>query len=270
MRMQTQNNNRIPGPGDNSNLFERLSYYISNIDKDWINRIQPASEEEISLLKKLSRIEESGFDIPESYKIFLKYMGKDDGGAFSGPILRDISINDIIDLYKDIHDNYPEELNPNYLAFATTDVGEQISFDLTQQNELNIIKTYEGEFTEFFSESFEKLLFQSAFIKYERKYYSKSIAFGGSKNMLNLALSEHKTKDIFEVVDCYAKKFGFEKAWFSDKRQYFGIREDTTFYVYKDSGVAGIITGNNGELLEKFASDLVPKIGTTIHKREGY
>ena len=141
MQMQTQNNNRIPGPGDNLNLFERLSSYILVMDKDWINRIKPASEESIFLLKKLSGIREAGFDIPEPYKIFLKYMGKDDGGAFNGPLLRDISIEDIIDLYKEIHEHYPDELNPNFLAFATTDVGEQISFDLSQQNNSNIIKT---------------------------------------------------------------------------------------------------------------------------------
>ncbi|GAA0077318.1 hypothetical protein UT300005_16960 [Clostridium sp. CTA-5] len=264
--MQIKNNNRIPGPGDNSNLFERLSSYISIVDKDWINRIKPASKESISLLRKLSGIEDAGLDFPEAYKIFLKYMGKSDGSALGQTLLGDISIEDIIDLYKEINEYEPNTLNPQYLTFVSTHLGGEISFDLSQPNNPNIVMTSSGEFCYFFSESFEKLLFQYTFLKYEELYYPKAIFFGGSENRLRSALDNHKTTNIFDVVDRYAKKNGFEKVWFSDQRHYFGIREDATFYVRSDSNVVGNITGDNCELLDEFGTGLASEIGARIQR----
>ncbi len=276
MQMQIKINDRIPGPGDNSNLFERLSSYVSIVDKDWINRIKPGSQESISLLKKLSGIEEAGVDFPEAYKIFLKYMGENDGGALESTLLGEIGIEGIIDYYKEVHEYEPDTLNPKCLTFVSTHLGLEISFDLTQSDNPTIVRSSDGEIYAFFSESFEKLLFQYTFLKYEELYYPEAISFGGSENMLKSALAHHQTTNIFDVVDSYAKKNGFKKAWFSDKRHYFGIREDATFCVCGGeesavtgnvTGMAGKVTGFNKKFVHEFGKSLASTIGANIHTR---
>lgn len=238
--MQTLiNNNRIPSPGDNSNLFQRLSSYITKVDPDWINRIKPASQESINLLRKLSGLEDAGLDLPEAYKIFLEYMGEDDGGMMDS-LNGDTFIGEIIDFYKEVNEENPDELNPQYLAFLSTYFGGQISFEMSKPDNPSIVMASEGRRLYFFSESFEKLLFQYTFAKYEIQYYPARIAFGGSQNMLKMALDRHKITNIFDVVDRHAKRNGFQKAWFSDDRHYIGICDDATFFVRRDSNVSGI------------------------------
>lgn len=253
-------NERIPSPGDPSNLFERLVSYISLIDRDWVNRIKPANPESIKLLRKLSGLEDIGLDFPEAYKVFLKSMGENDGGVLKS-LHGDTSIEDIIDLYKEIHEEEPEALNPQYLAFVSTHFSGQISFDMNQPEEPNIVMASDGRLLYLMAENFEKLLFQYAFIQYERKYYPESLSFGGSQNMLDVALARHKTTDIFDVVDRYAQKYGFHKAWFSDDWHYIAIRDDATFFVHKSSNVSGILTGKDGKFINEFGNTLVSDIG---------
>ena len=141
-------------------IFERLSSYINIVDKDWINGIKPANKESISQLRKLSGIESAGLDLPESYKVFLEYMGECDGDIFGQTLLGQISITDILELYKELNEYEPDAINPLCLAFVSTHTGTQISFDLRQPDNPNIVKSSDGEISDYFSESFEKLLFQ--------------------------------------------------------------------------------------------------------------
>lgn len=265
--MQIKDNKRIPGPGNNFDLFERLSSYIWRIDREWISHIKPARPESVDLLRKLSGLEELGLDFPEAYKVFLKHMGEDDGGTLGKSLLGETSIDYIIDLYKDIYKYEPDTLNPQYLAFVSTHFGGQISFDFAQPDNPNIVMASDGEFCYFYSENFEKLLFQYAFYQYEELYYPNSISFGGSPNMLKSALASHQTEDILNVVDKLAKENGFEKAWFSDKRHYVGIRDDATFFICKDKTVVGNINGYNEKLLLEFGSNMTSEIGARIQRR---
>ncbi len=83
--------------------------------------------------------------------------------------------------------------------------------------------------------------------------------------MLKSALSQHKTVDIFDIVDMYARSYGFIKVWFSDKRHFFGIRDDATFYVRGGaSNVSGRITGFNRSFINDFAEILSSNIGVEI------
>ena len=85
--------------------------------------------------------------------------------------------------------------------------------------------------------------------------------------MLKSALTQHKTDNIFDIVDMYAKSYGFKKAWFSDKRHYFGIKDDATFYVRGwTSNVSGRVTGYDRSFLNEFASILTSNIGAEADK----
>lgn len=256
-------NAHIPGPGDNSNIFERLSSYIIKVDPEWISRIKPASQESIALLRKLSGLESAGLDFPESYRIILNYMGKEDGGALRA-LNGDMCIEEIIECYKEIDEDESETLNPQYPIIITTDVEGEISLDMSQPTNPNVVLTYNGKFQYFYSENFEKLLFQYAFLKYESLYHPESIGFGGSQYMLKEAMRRHQITDVFDVVDSYAKDNGFQKAWFSDQRHYIGIREDATFFVRRGSAVSGIFTGQNKKFLKELGKQFLSKIGAEI------
>lgn len=46
--------NHIPPVGEYTNLFERLSKYISRFDEKWVNEIEPAKKREHRYAKKLN------------------------------------------------------------------------------------------------------------------------------------------------------------------------------------------------------------------------
>ena len=241
MQIQHKESKRIPGPGDTSDLFERLSCYITLIDNDWFNRIEPASGESINLLKKLSNIDKIDRDLPKAYSIFLNYMGEHDGGILEKTLLGDASISSIIDYYEQTHKYEPETINPECLVFFSPHMTDSISIDLRHSKNEVIMYSSEGEFDYFCAENFEKLLFQCAFIRYERLFFSEMLSFGGSTNMMKAALNKHQTSDILKVVDIFAKENNFQKCWFSDKSHYFGIRDNVTFFVNIDYNGAAVM-----------------------------
>lgn len=73
MQMKISNTKRIPTQGNIENLFERLALYISWVDKDWINRIEPASDEAIDKLRIVSGLNKHNIDFPKAYNVFKIY-----------------------------------------------------------------------------------------------------------------------------------------------------------------------------------------------------
>ena len=260
-------NNNIPPEGNNSNLFERLSTYISKVDKDWVNKIKSAKKESIDLLKKLSQIEKVTSDFPEVYKIFLEHMGENDEELMRAQYPGPSSIKELLWLYEWINKYAQERLNPYYLHFCRTDlVCGELSFDLGSDiNNPRIIETDEGKYVGFFAENFEKLLFQNAFLKYEKLYHNKYIRFAGSKNMLDKALESYEVTDIFEIVKEFSIDNNCEKAWFSDQRHFICANNELSFFVLKqDQSVAGFIAGDDNEYISDLAKTITYKIGTKI------
>ena len=60
-------------------------------------------------------------------------------------------------------------------------------------------------------------------------------------------------KEIFEEIERESKRYGFEKAWYSDRNHYIGIKENMSFYIDRRNGIelSGSIRGETLEEVEE-------------------
>lgn len=253
---------RFPQISDETNLFYTLSNYINEFNKEWIKKIKPASNTSIELLKRVSEIQKWREEFPKPYYMFLETMGENDGGLLSDSLIGTAHIIEIIDLYEEFHKFSPEVFDTPYLSFFQMEMGGELSFDLSGKHAKNILETDSGELFRINSESFEKLLFQSAFNCFER--FGHYIGFSSSLSQLKKATSIHEKKDLFETIDIIAKSYGLEKAWFSDEKHYIAIGLNTSFCVQKAEGTIGFVTSSNKALLKELVWDLTKLVGASL------
>lgn len=249
-------------PTDESSVFQQLHDYISEFDREWWKKIIPASETMIESLKIVSEIQRKSDDFPPLYKMFLEHMGRNDGGLLSVPLNGTSNIIDIIDLYEEFHKFTPEVFCTPYFAFFQKEMGGELSFNISNPHEENILDTDCGEIFRVNSESFKKLLFQSAIIRFER--FKNYIRFSGTLNNLKEAMLISGENSIIHIIDGVLAKYGLTKAWFSDRNHYIALGVETSLYVQKTYGVIGFITSNNTDISKKLVEDLSKKLGVTI------
>lgn len=258
------NNMQFPQMSDETNLFYNLSNYINQFNKEWLKKIKPASNTSIELLKIVSEVQKWREEFPKPYYMFLEMMGENDGGLLSGSLIGTANIIEIIDLYEEFHKFSPEVFGTPYLSFFQREMGGELSFDLSGKYAKNILETDSGELFRINSESFEKLLFQSAFNQFER--FDNYIEFSSSLNQLQKAIYIQEKKDLFELMDIVAKNYRLEKAWFSDEKHYIAMGLDTSFCIQKVEGTIGFVTSDNEKLIEELVWDLTKIVGTNINK----
>ena len=96
------------------------------------------------------------------------------------------------------------------------------------------------------------MLCQKAYFRYESRYYryQNYIPRDDEKSE---ELIRRLEKDIFEEVERKSKKYGFEKAWYSDRSHYIGIKENMSFYINRRNGIEirGDIRGENLKEVEE-------------------
>jgi len=269
--MQTEiydNTTRYPRMGTDDDLFCRLTEYISLFDKGWIDRIKPASKEQIFELKEISKLEERyKLELPKSYEIFLSTMGSNDGGLLSNAHSGNSDVESIIEIYKEFHQFSPYN-NPNVGHCFSFFVGfeQQFSFDFSRKHSENVVKTDWGEFICVESENFEKFLFQAAFFRFE--LYTFSECFTSSSDDIKAKTQRIDMEDIFEVVleiaDSIAKEYGLKKAWFSDFNTYIALGCNCSFRIqrWNEEGAAyGSVSGDNQEVVKSILNILIAKLG---------
>lgn len=250
-----------------NDLFEVLSNYISAVDKTWSKQITPATEDKINKFKEVSHIIESGYDFPEAYILFLKHMGENDGGLLSESLCGTANINELISHYirygDRLYDDF--EMEPNQLLFFLNEM--EAEYYITNRSDGTHIITTNFDDTygvDGFSESFEKMLFQTAFTKYERQYFEHTIYFGTNRVKLEQTMKHLETDDILAVVDEYAQKKGFAKTWFCDKWHYIGVKENASLYVHLGFAMSGNIIGNDYSEIDELTKELCDIIGTEV------
>jgi len=249
-------NRTIPREGKISTLLERLNDYIEPVDKNWFSKIKPADIDLLYKLKRVLGMEETGVEFPESFVEFVKYAGEDDGGLLSKTLKGNLSISDLVESNEEIYKFEKESLTPYYFEFLEDEIGMSYAIDLHGNREMGI---YLGK--TIVSDTFEKLLFQSAVRLYERKYFLINVSFGASINSLKESLNLRKGVKTFELLDELCKKYSLTKAWFSDEHFSFVYSEQISIYLRKTVGISGMIFGNNEKLVKAIANDLLPKIG---------
>ncbi|WP_046214901.1 SMI1/KNR4 family protein [Paenibacillus wulumuqiensis] len=257
------NNSHIPSMGDYTDLYERLSKYISKFDRNWINEIEAAKKEDIVILKQLTQMNKYHYQYPEEYEIYLSYMGQDDKGLLNTQIPGYSSISEIIESYEGIHEEQPETLSDKYVHFFQKELFDgQLSFDFNQTNNPQIVMTDEdSQFVSYFADNFEKLLFQCAFSKYEKLHYDKCVKFAGSHNMFKEALKNNNVLNASEMINKISEKYGFQKVWFSDLNHHVGFRERISLYIdSRNDSLRGFIVGDLDKKFENISNSLLNEL----------
>lgn len=180
MPIVTRENSYVPEEGTYRDFFERLEKYISIYDDKWVDRIKPGDEK---LLKDIERLSQN--KVPKIYREFVKYMGGNDGGLLEHVLgYGTMDIKDLIELYEDRIIYHPELEEQNKLIgfFHDELIAFEVSLDVTV-NEINPPVYITSDFVisnekrDFYSQSLEHLLFQSAFSRYERYKHDRVIFF---------------------------------------------------------------------------------------------
>ena len=112
-----------PRKGTNKDLFERLVEYISYFDKEWINKIEGATDEEIEELENIFKKIDKNFKLPEQLYIFLKNIGRNNGKLLYEDGLCICDIDDMLEFNNGYISNmylgnYPNYTDIEYIVFG--------------------------------------------------------------------------------------------------------------------------------------------------------
>lgn len=218
--------------GTSENFIDRLIAYVDEFDSCWKKKIIPASNCQIDEIYNLSCLRDEGLDLPKSYIQYLVNMGEDDGGLlFDNLHCASTSLSMIIKNYQEVigYEEVDEDCddftNPYKFVFAYNEECSCGYYIETLNNGKQVISDYEDRSygREYLSENFEKLVFQSAYYKYNHKKYRCSIAF-------TIANKEIELLNEFEKI---FSDLGYTKLWISDKSQYIGETQKSSVILKK-------------------------------------
>lgn len=258
-------NEYIPLEGDSNNFFERLSDYINKFDSNWENVIRGASSEKIDRYLELATQNNKQLVIPEEYIIYLQKMGEDDGGLLEDFIKGSTNIDLLIACYESVSpfSEYGDEMLEFYdeNTIGHLKIGHNIEVETeiflkyykNFDYEINRTVSVEPKYQEFnwFSSTFEKLLFQSVLFKY----------IGNTKKCVKncvVPTNFFKEKDVIDAtkvmhqIDEVCQKYGMLKVWISDQYNYIAYNDTGIVYMKLDFNLHGNIWSDD----EQFAVHL--------------
>ena len=258
---------RLPKEGSAETLYSRLKEYIIPVDPDWEKKLKPAKQEDIERIYSISKMKENGYKLPASYLEYLKYMGENDGGSLSYGMYANTDLTTIFLDYEEIKEEEFEWIEPNQYVFAfNLDVGVEYYITTKEDGRQVITSENDGNYKmEYYSESFEKFLFQTVYNVYERRYFEYGYYFGTNKITLDKRLDVLGVEDIFVVVDEMARKYGFTKVWFSDDYHYIAEKDNISFCIRKELAICGYVVGDDEGEVEMYGNILNELLGT--HKQ---
>lgn len=247
----------LPPTGTADTIFERLEAYISGVDKEWKDNIEAANEDEIEALYNYSFVKQAGITFPDAYITYLKYMGKYDGGLLrSGLYNSSPHIDDILFYYKtwgeydDSEEGFEEDFeftNPYKFVFAYNDECDYGYYIYTKDNNEQVICSGDEARNglPYYAENFEKLLFQNAFLRYERKYFPYEHEISASIMQYSVYLEKYENTNIFENIDKLLKRYNLNKVWFYDECHYIVANSSMSVMIRRDRIISGFITGED-------------------------
>ncbi len=252
------NNEYIPLEGDKNSFFERLSVYIKKFDLNWENSIKGASNEKIDRYLDLATQNRKQLVIPEEYIIYLKKMGEYDGGLLENFIKGSTNIEVLIEYFEEMN-KFPEwyeEIPLNHILIAhSEEVETDIFLNYYNDFDYEINRTVsinpDSQNYNWFSSSFEKLVFQSVLFKYigiTKKYKKKCV-------VATICIQEKKRVDFIKVmnqIDDVCQKYGMLKAWISDQYNYIAYNDIGIVYMKLDFNLYGNVWSDD----KQFAIEL--------------
>lgn len=256
-------NEYIPLEGESNSFFERLSVYIKKFDSNWGSIIKGASSEKIDRYLDLATQNRKQLVIPEEYIIYLKKMGECDGGLLENFIKGSTNIEVLIDYYVNIN-KFPNCYDAISLKHVVIGHSKETETDIILKYyndfdyEINRTVSINSDFQEdnWFSTSFEKLLFQSALfwhIGTTKKCVKECVVptnFIKKKKVVDAA-------KVMKQIDDVCQKYGMLKAWISDQYNYIAYNYTGIVYMKLDFNLYGNVWSDD----EQFAIELSDRIG---------
>lgn len=259
----------IPLSGDSNSFFNRLSDYVKRFDSNWENIIQGTSSDKIEKYLELATQNNEQLIIPEEYIIYLEKMGENDGGLLGDFIKGSTNINLLIACYENMSefsaygDEITEFYDENTISHLRIGYNVETETDIflkyCSNSEYEISKTVSvnPKYQEFnwFSSTFEKLLFQSVLFRYigtTKKWVKKCVV---SSNCFKENNVIDATK-IMQQLDEVCRKYGMLKVWISDKYNYVAGNDIGIVYMKLDFNLYGNVWSDD----EQFAIELSNRI----------
>lgn len=248
----------------NENLMATLYEYIRERDSEWYKNIQPANQNQIKKLVEISGIDKKGYSLPESYEMYLKAMGQNDGDLLTYRYCGTTNVEDIIEQYVLYKDDIYEvlDMKENEIPIFLNDMETQyyIRFEDKGGHTITINDTnIYGDNK--ISESFCKFLFQMTFLKYEPNCFKHKVTFNIGPTNLTKIMNEMKINNLLEIIEEYLKKEGFVEVWFCDYYHYIGVKEGASIGIFLSDVLEGFIVGSNSNELGKIRDSICRVMG---------
>ncbi len=253
-------------------IVNQLNEYISNFDPEWINRLKPASKEDLKLLKKYTFMEREGLEFPEDFVEYALCAGEDDGGVLTTEEWGGIfSIKSLVEYYKDRYEECPEGINPFEIEILLDDLGFSYYILLDKKN---VIYYYEMEEPiEYQKEgvcsySFKHFLFQCAVRKYEdqRFNYKERIGFELDVPITLEEVYEKEDNILAALAQELVDKYELECPGFNDGHFFCAYNEDFSIILEKHWTIWGRIMGKNRQKIREIIKPFLAKYGSEYTK----
>lgn len=219
-------------------LFKKLYDYIEPFQADWKNHIEPASNELIYELIKVTKAGEYAKRIPASYLRYLQLMGEYDSGLISELGIGGVPVqaSKLIRVLKS--STYKEDFEKKRFLFAVDPMIKRIMFfDLTKENSEEV--WYKGGSKIIrLSESFDKFMFQRVFdriVHYKYAIYSMLI-----EERFEVAAEKQKIEkdELYKKVIQRMESHGMKETWFSERNYYRGEGEGIAIGIEYYGGIS--------------------------------
>ena len=249
--------------GSLDTMMERLFKTMNSIDRQWSEKVEPASQKQIHALEEISGLKQHGKSIPYAYLLFLEEMGQNDNGLLEQEWDGDteVNIDSVLRDYIRYMDAFDMDMN-EYMLFSTH-WSESVLFLKLTEGENPPIYRFDGQL---FSGSFENYLFQMAFRKVENTQFLYQIAFAASPKKFREILSEKSMQRIqwttrMELIEYLLEPYQLQKAWFSDEVRFYGISSEYIMCVDLSWALNMTVSSNDSSALQKTSKSLTHLFG---------
>ncbi len=247
---------------DDKPIMQRLRAYIEPVDCTWFENLKPAKTSQIEELKRQLDLDNLGLQFSKSFLSFLYEAGEGAGGLFCDFLHAEISVSNLLSQNTCVYINEADSMKPYCFDFLQDSMGICYSMNLDENNQkIYMEETYE------ISDNFEKLLFQCAVHRYEREYYLHTTFFSASQNSFYDSKIGRSEIDLFDYLHQVIKQYQSEKAWFSDKFNFFAYNDEMSFILNRSGvGFYGYIYFDDMKLLHEMQKGWLAETGARLQR----
>lgn len=251
--------------GSLETMIERLFKTMNSIDKQWSEKVEPASQKQIHALEEIADLKQHGKSIPYAYLLFLEEMGQNDNGLLEQEWdgYTEVNIDSILRDYLHYIDEFDIDMN-EYMLFSTH-WSESVLFLKLTEGENPPVYKFDGQLL-LFSGSFENYLFQMAFRKVEDTQFLYQTEFAASPKRFREILSEKSVQNIqwttrMELIESLLEPYQLQKTWFSDEVHFYGISSEYIIHVDLSWALNITVSSDNHIVCQKMNRSLARLFG---------